>query len=152
MKKVFFILLFIFTSCGYQPLYNLNKGGGDLNIKFQEISLAGNINISKKISLSLPLELVKKEKSLNKLIIHSQKNINETSKNLKGQVDSYQTLIEVKLSILDHNNKLVEEKTSIKEFLYNTKDNKFEFKEYQTEIENNLISKIVEDLSISLNF
>ena len=61
-------------------------------------------------------------------------------------------MIEVKLSILDHNNKLVEEKTSIKEFLYNTKDNKFEFKEYQTEIENNLISKIVEDLSISLNF
>ena len=47
---------------------------------------------------------------------------------------------------------LIKEKTISKEFLYNTIENKFKLKEYQIEVENNLISKIIEDINIYLKF
>ena len=42
--------------------------------------------------------------------------------------------------------------SDIRLFMPNTKNNKFKLKEYQTEIENNLINKIIEDINIYLSF
>jgi hypothetical protein len=150
MKKIFIILFFIIASCGYQPLYKIEDGKNKLKIR--EIELTGNKNLSKKISLGLPIEIIKTDETLNKLILQSQKNIIETSKNSKGQVISYKAQISTKLLILDNQDKLLKEKTLIKEFSYNTKENKFKLKEYQIEVENNLINKIVEDINIYLKF
>ena len=150
MKKIFIILFFIIASCGYQPLYKIEDGKNKLKIR--EIELTGNKNLSKKISLGLLIEIIKTDETLNKLILQSQKNIIETSKNSKGQVISYKAQISTKLLILDNQDKLLKEKTLIKEFSYNTKENKFKLKEYQIEVENNLINKIVEDINIYLKF
>ena len=150
MKKIFIILFFIIASCGYQPLYKIEDGKNKLKIR--EIELTGNKNLSKKISLGLPIEIIKTDETLNKLILQSQKNIIETSKNSKGQVISYKAQISTKLLILDNQDKLLKEKTLIKEFSYNTKEDKFKLKEYQIEVENNLINKIVEDINIYLKF
>ena len=132
MKKIFIILFFIIASCGYQPLYKIEDGKNKLKIR--EIELTGNKNLSKKISLGLPIEIIKTDETLNKLILQSQKNIIETSKNSKGQVISYKAQISTKLLILDNQDKLLKEKTLIKEFSYNTKENKFKLKEYQIEV------------------
>ena len=150
MKKIFIILFFIIASCGYQPLYKIEDGKNKLKIR--EIEITGNKNLSKKISLGLPIEIIKTDETLNKLILQSKKNIIETSKNSKGQVISYKAQISTKLLILDNQDKLLKEKTLIKEFSYNTKENKFKLKEYQIEVENNLINKIVEDINIYLKF
>ena len=37
-------------------------------------------------------------------------------------------------------------------FSYNVQENKFKFKEYQVDIENNLKNKIIEDINIYLRF
>ena len=150
MKKIFILLILIFTSsCGFQPLYKVDNNKE--NLKISKIQFSGNKNISKKIYLRLPVKLVKNDKLLNKLTINSYKDIAETSKNSSGQVESYRTSITVDLILTNSENKVVKKITLNKDFLYAVKDNKFRFKEYQIEIENNLINKIREDLIIFLN-
>jgi hypothetical protein len=150
MKKIFFVLLFIVASCGYQPLYKTDKETDKLKIR--DIEIIGDIGLGKKIYSGLPLEIIKNDKSLYKLILNNKKNIVETSKDSKGQVASYRTSITVQLSFLDDKDNLIKEKTLSKEFLYNTKNNKFKLKEYQIEVETNLINKITEDINIYLKF
>ena len=150
MKKIFILFLLIITSCGYQPIYKTNQNIDTLKIK--EIKLTGDKTLSKKISKGLSIEIIKNNRSLNKLDIDSQKNVTETSKNSKGQVTSYRTTITTIISIIDDNDNLVRKKNISKQFSYNVLANKFKFKEYQEEIENNLINQIIRDVNIFLNF
>jgi hypothetical protein len=149
MKKILLILFFIVTACGYEPLYKTKNEIDKINIS--DIEISGDITLSKKILSKLPVKIFK-DKSLNKLILDSNKNIIETSKNSQGQIASYRTTVIVKLSLLDNKDNLIKERTISKDFLYNTIENKFKLKEYQIEVENNLINKIIEDINIYLKF
>ena len=150
MKKIFILFLLIITSCGYQPIYKIDQIKDTLKIK--EIKLSGDKTLSEKISKELSIELDKNNASLNKLDVNSQKNVTETSKNSKGQVTSYRTTISTIISIIDDDNNLVRKKNVSKQFSYNVLTNKFKLKEYQEEIENNLINQIIRDINIFLNF
>ena len=149
MKKILLILFFIVTACGYEPLYKTKNEIEKINIS--DIKISGDVTLGKKILSRLPVEIIKDE-SLNKLILDSNKNIIETSKNSQGHIASYRTTVIVKLSLLDNKNNLIKERTISKDFLYNTIENKFKLKEYQIEVENNLINKIIEDINIYLKF
>lgn len=149
MKKILLILFFIVAACGYEPLYKTKIEIDKINIS--DIEIIGNITLGKKILSKLPVKIIK-DKSLNKLILDSNKNIIETSKNSQGQIASYRTKVIVKLSLLDNKNNSIKERTISKDFLYNTIENKFKLKEYQIEVENNLINKIIEDINIYLKF
>ena len=149
MKKILLILFFIVTACGYEPLYKTKNEINKINIS--DIEISGDITLGKKILSKLPVKIIK-DKSLNKLILDSNKNIIETSKNSQGQIASYRTTVIVKLSLLDSKDNLIKERTISKDFLYNTIENKFKLKEYQIEVENNLINKIIEDINIYLKF
>ena len=150
MKKIFILFLLIITSCGYQPIYKIDQIKDTLKIK--EIELSGDRTLSEKISKGLSIKIVKSNASLNKLDLNSQKNVTETSKNSKGQVTSYRTTISTIVSIIDSDDNLVRKKNVSKQFSYNVLANKFKLKEYQEEIENNLINQIIRDIKIFLNF
>lgn len=150
MKKIFILFLFTITACGYQPLYKITDS--EVKFKIKEIELIGNEGLSKKISSRVPLEIIKTDITLNKLIIDSKINIEETTKNSKGQVSSYRTKIILIISIQDNQGKLIKKKTLVKEFAYNTQDNKFKLKQYQDEVEKNLIGIIAQDVNVYLNF
>ena len=150
MKKIFILFFLIITSCGYQPIYKIDQNIDTLKIK--EIKLTGDKTLSEKISKGLSVEIIKSNGSLNKLDIHSQQNVTETSKNSRGQVTSYRTTISTVISIIDGDGKLVRKKNVSKQFSYNVLANKFKLKEYQEEIENNLINQIIRDIKIFLNF
>ena len=150
MKKIFILFLLIIASCGYQPIYKMDKNIDTLKIK--EIKLTGNKTLGEKISKGLLLKIIKNDKSLNKLDIDSQINVTETSKNSKGQVTSYRTTVSTIISIIDDDDNLVRKKNISKQFSYNMLSNKFKLKEYQEEIENNLINQIIRDIKIFLNF
>jgi len=150
MKKIFILFLLIVTSCGYQPIYKMDQNIDALKIK--EIKLTGDKTLGEKISKGLSLKIINNNKSSNKLEIDSQINITETSKNSKGQITSYRTTISTIVSIIDSNNNLVKKKSVSKQFSYNVLANKFKLKEYQEEVENNLINQIIRDIKIYLNF
>ena len=150
MKKILILLFFIVTSCGYQPIYKIDKN--KIEIKIGKVEFIGKKELGKDIYSNLGIKTITNNKSLEKLILDSKKNIVETSKNSKGQIISYQTYISVKLSFFDIDNNLTREKTFLKDFSYNVQENKFKFKEYQANIENNLKNKIIEDINIYLRF
>ena len=148
MKKTFLILLFFISSCGYQPIY-VNKSIKEF--EFKKITLEGNNEVNKKIVNTISIKENKENKNLNKLIISSLLESNEISKNSKGQVELYRTIVTVNLKIISNDNKIIQDKNFSKELVYNDKDNKFRLVEYQNSIKNNLIDKIISDIIIYLN-
>lgn len=150
MQKLVILIFFLITSCGYQPLYK-NENSNNI-FKINEFKLTGNDEINKKIFSKIPFILDKNNKKFNKLFIESKKSIIETSKNSKGQVTSYRTIVNVNFLIKDKNNKILKSKTVNKQFSYEIDENKFKFKEYQMKIENNLIDRIIEEILVYLNY
>ena len=87
---------------------------------------------------------------LNDLSLKSYYEIKETKKNSKGRVVSYRSKINLNL-IIKNNNQVIANKDFVREFSYNTKDNKFDLIQYQNEIKKNLIDEIIEDIILFMN-
>jgi len=147
MKKILLIFVFILTNCNYQPIY-INKSLN--NVEFSKITINGDKDINRKIINSLSLKENEFDDTLNNLLIESSYNIQETSKNSKGQVESFRSQIIVNL-IINNKKETILNKNFIKDFSYANKENKYELVQYQNEIKNNLINKIIEDIILFIN-
>ena len=147
MKKLFILILFFMASCGYQPLY-VNKNSSDL--VFKKVELFGDKEINRRILSFISIKEDKNEEKLNQIVLRSNEDIIETSKDSKGRVATLKTTVEIKLVILN-GNQIIKEKTFNENFSYNNKDNKFDLTKYQNEIKNNLVDKIIEQMSIYLS-
>jgi hypothetical protein len=147
MKKFLLIFAVILTSCSYQPIY-IKKSLQ--NVEFSKITIEGDPNISKKIINSLSLKENEFNDTLNDLLINSSYEIRETSKNTKGQVQSYRSIVVVNLLINNKKNTILNKKF-LKDFSYPNKDNKFELVQYQNNVKNNLINKMIEDIILFIN-
>ena len=147
MKKLFILILFFMASCGYQPLY-VNKDSSDL--VFNKIELFGDKEINRRIISFISIEEDKSEEKLNQLVLRSNEDIIETSKDSKGRVATLKTTVEIKLVILN-GNQIIKEKIFNENFSYNNKNNKFDLEKYQGEVKNNLVDKIIEQMSIYLS-
>ena len=147
MKKYLFIIILFVSGCGYQSIYSNNK---TQNFEFYKITTEGENYINRKIVNSISLKEDKTNPVLNELLLVSSFKVNETSKDKKGQIKSYRSKIVVNLTIKNNNN-IIKYKTLSEEFTYNNKDNKFELVEYQENIKENLINKIIEDTILFLN-
>lgn len=144
MKKLFIILVFFISSCGYEPLYQ-NKKIETLN--FNQIKLNGDTEINKKIISSLNIS---KNSSSNKvLILNSKYAIEKTSKDSKGQVDTLRTKCNITITI-EENGKILKSRSFDRIFTYSNLENKFDLLNYQNEIKKNMINKIIEDIIIYL--
>ena len=145
-KKIIFIL-FLLSSCGYQPLF---VGKNTNELIFKDINSFGEKNINRKL---ISISGFKKDEQnfiYSKLTINSKKDIVETSKNAKGKVVSYKMIINLDLTFEDKN-KEVKTKSFSESFSYNNLENKFELAEYEKQVENILINKIFEELIIYFN-
>ena len=147
MKKILLIFIFLLSQCGYQPIFvnkNLN------NMEFYKITHNGDAEINRKILGSLSFKENKLKNTLNSLSINSSFEVMETSKNSKGQVESYKSKIFLNL-IISNKKRIITNKNFVKEFSYNVKKNKFELVRYQNGIKDNLIDKIIEDIILYIS-
>ena len=147
MKIIFLIIFFFLTNCGYSPIY-VNEQLNDL--KFADIIKKGNKDLNNQIINSLSPTINKQDNSLNILSLNSEYKIEQTSKNLKGQVESYRSIVSINLEIL-RDGQIIKSKKFNKEFSYTNKNNKFDLVQYQVEIKNNLIREIIQDVELYLN-
>ena len=147
MKKILIILILYLTSCGYQPIYLKKKLN---NNEFNKITLNGNLEINRKIIKSVSIKKNDSSLSNKELILESSYNLNETSKNSKGEVTSYRSTVTVNL-IIQNNNEKIKSKSFIKNFSYNTTNNKFDLVKYQKEVKNNLVNEIIKDIIIYIS-
>ena len=139
------IICIFFNSCGYSPIYKSIK-----EFNYSKIIYKGDKKLNRQISSALSLKEDKNNNGLNKLTLETNKKILVTSKNSKGQIQSYRMVIYLNL-IIENSEKKIQQKTFVKDFSYNTKNNKFELSEYENQIENNLIKDIIEEINIYLN-
>ena len=119
-------------------------------VKFLEIVSEGDNRINSRIINSLSLKEDKSGGSLNKLLLKTAYIINETSKNSRGQIQSYRSSILVNLTI-SKDNKIIKRKDFLEDFTYNSRDNKFELVEYQETVKNNIVNKIIEEITLYIN-
>ena len=146
MRLALLILVCIFiTACGYSPIYKSIK-----EFNYSQIIYNGDKKLNRQISSALSLKEDKNNNSLNKLTLETNKKILVTSKNSKGQIQSYRMVIYLNL-IIENSEKKIQQKTFVKDFSYNTKNNKFELSEYEDQIENDLLKDIIEEINIYLN-
>ena len=144
MKKLIIILLLFTMSCGYKPIYSKND---QLNLEFNKIILNGNEKINRQIINIINL---KENFSSNyELILTTAYNSEETSKNLKGEVETYRSIIKTQL-IIKKDEKIFKKKNFLNEFSYNNKDNKYELINYQNEIKENLINDLSGEIILFL--
>ena len=147
IKRIFILFIFLVTSCGYQPIYINN----DLeNLIFYKITLKGDNNINRKIINAVSFKENSLNDELNELAISSSFNIFETSKNSKGQIETYRSIITIEIKIIK-DNETIKRKVFSNETSYNKKENKFELTQYQSNIKNNLINKTIEDIILFLS-
>ena len=136
---IFLIFFLILSSCGYQPIYstkNLNftigkveKENTSLNNKFaKSINALTNRESDKKINIK----------------IESDKKIRVKSKDSKGNTLVLELEINLKFTNLDSDNQV--QQSLSRKITYNNSDDKFKLKEYENELEDILITKIIEDL------
>ena len=148
MKKFLLIItLILITSCGYKPIYSNN----DIkNNEFYKINLNGDKKINNKITNFLSLKENKSNKKLPILFLTSSFEIIEVSKNQKGQTQTYRSIINIDLKIVNNENQ-TKNKTISDEITYNKKENKFELSEHQAKIKDQLTDGVIEDLVLFLN-
>ena len=146
--KIILILNFFFSaSCGYKPVYLKND---EIILEFNKITSVGDNKINRKIINIIGIKKNETKNNLNELIIKTDYNEEETSKNSKGQIETYRSIINIQLTIKD-GEKIIKSKNFLNEFSYNNKDNKFELTQYQNEIKSNLINKSSEEIILFLN-
>ena len=147
MKKLIILILFFLSSCGYQPLYS-NKNSEIYT--FSEMELLGNKEINRRIISAISIKEDKQNFKFQKIILKNEKRIIETSKDSKGQPNSFKMIVNLKFSIIN-NEKTLKEKIIEKEFSYKNLDNKFDLSEYEINVQNNLTDRIIDELVIYLN-
>ena len=142
MRNSFFLffLLFLFLSnCGYKPIYstknlnftigNIEKSNTPLNNKFaKSINSLKNEENDKKIDIK----------------IESDKKIKIKSKDSKGNALVFELEIYLKFTTFNIDNET--EKLLLRKITFNNSDDKFKLKQYENELEDILITEIVEDL------
>jgi outer membrane lipopolysaccharide assembly protein LptE/RlpB len=150
MNKIilYFCFFLLFGCAGFEPLFSSK------NISYYIIEIE-NINkndVTKKISkkLSVYKKNTNSEKGYLLKLSADTRNI-IVSKDAKGQVSSYKMIVDVNLEVLSNNSTLPISVIKLtKDFIYQDQKNKFEQKQYQKDILENLIDKISQEIVIKL--
>ena len=150
MKKLIIIAIALFTlnNCGYNPIYSSKNN----NFYIEEISQENKNKLNSKI-----INIIKKFSNQNSkntlvLMISSNKKIDIITKDKKGDPSKFQMTILLNINILKKKKyEMNKTKSFSTNFDYNNNANKFTLKQYEKEIENILINKVVEKSIIYLS-
>ena len=150
MKKLVIIIiaLFILNNCGYAPIYSSKQE----NFYIKEISQKNKSKLNSKF-----INIIKRfsnpdSKNVIILEIRSNKKIDTISKDEKGNPSRFQMTVFLNINVLSKNNYEVNKTKNLNaSFNYKNNSNKFSLKQYEKEIEDILINKIIEKSIIYLS-
>jgi len=148
MKKIILLFCFWFMSgcSGYQPIFSSK----DSAFYIENIESLNDDKIAYQINSRLSRYKIKDVNKKNyNLKISSKKNINVISRDSKGNSQLYKMLINVSIAVIS-DQKLIKKINLQESFNYSNSKNKFNLNQYKKEIEENLISKISEELILRL--
>ena len=149
IKNFKYICILIFLcSCGYTPIYQVNQ---KLNFSLGTIDFSGDKKIGREIKKNL--EKFKNDENENifnaNFIVFKKQEI--VTKDKKGDPSSFKLIIEIKLDLVEEKNLKTFEKKFTKETTFDSMNNKFELKQYVSNIEKNMIFQILQDINMFFN-
>ena len=142
MKKLIFVVitLFMLNNCGYTPIYSSKDSNFNIDISQKDRS-----KLNSKIENNIKKFSNQNSENIIQLEISSNKKINIISKDKKGDPSRFSMIISLTINILNKNNYEINKTKNFSEkFDYNNNSNKFSLKQYEKDIEDNLINKIIE--------
>ena len=149
MKKIIFIVvaLFMLNNCGYTPIHSTNNNNFYINVLQKNKS-----KLNSKIENNIKKFSNENNENIIQLEISSNKKINIISKDEKGDPSRFSMMISLTINIYNKNNYEINKTKSFTEkFDYKNNSNKFSLKQYEKDIEDNLINKVVERSMIYLS-
>ena len=152
MNKIFkrfsiIVLTFSLLSCAYEPIFSEKS----YNFKTGKVILEGDKDINRIIKNKFDLikNNVGKDNKIYDILIKSEKNKIIVAKDSKGDPKTYAMTINLNLEIDQNGAK--RNNIFTESFGYNSKENKFDLKKYERNIQNNLSQKILENITLYLS-
>ena len=148
-KKIIFLLLLLLSSCGYEAIHS-KKNSINYNFSISELSFVGDrtINLKIKEKLNNYAQNKKDKDFILKISSTSEKII--LSKNTAGDATSFKNSISINVEVL-MNNKFKRNFVILESFNYNNISNKFDLKELEKDIKNNLAEVASDKLIFKLS-
>ena len=142
MKKILTIIFisFLLNSCSYKSIL-VDKTS---NFSIKELKILNDDRTSRYIAKNL--QEYQKSEGIYSVTIESNYRKDISSKNKKGNPETFSMQLVVNLSIASDDKVL---KNSFKEVVnYNNNESKFKLKTYENNLKNNLLEKILQDINI----
>jgi len=135
-KQIILLLLLLLSSCGYEAIYS-KKNSVNYNFSVSELNFVGDRMVNLKIKEKLNnYAQAKKDKDFTlKISSTSEKAI--LSKNTAGDATSFKNSVSINIEVL-MNNKFKSNFIILESFNYNNISNKFNLKQLEKDIKNNL--------------
>ena len=148
-KQIILLLLLLLSSCGYEAIYS-KKNSANYDFTVSDLSFVGDKTINLKIKEKLNnYAQDKKEKDfILKISSTSEKII--LSKNTAGDATSFKNSISINVEVL-MNNKFKSNFIILESFNYNNTSNKFDLKQHEKDIKNNLAEAASDKLIFKLS-
>ena len=148
-KQIILLLLLLLSSCGYEAIYS-KKNSENYDFTVSDLSFVGDRVVNLKIKEKLKnYAQDKKEKDfILKISSTSEKVI--ISKNTTGDATSFKNSVSISVEVL-MNNKFKSNFIILESFNYNNISNKFDLKQYEEDIKNNLAETASDKLIFKLS-
>ena len=148
-KKIIFLLLLLLSSCGYEAVYS-KKNSVNYDFTVSDLSFVGDKTINLKIKEKLNNYAQDKKKKDFILRISSTSEKIILSKNTAGDATSFKNSISINVEVL-MNNKFKSNFIILESFNYNNTSNKFDLKQHEKDIKNNLAEAASDKLIFKLS-
>ena len=148
-KQIILLLLLLLSSCGYEAIYS-KKNSANYDFTVSDLSFVGDRVVNLKIKEKLKnYAQDKKEKDfILKISSTSEKVI--LSKNTAGDATSFKNSVSINVEVL-MNNKFKSNFIILESFNYNNISNKFDLKQLEKDIKNNLAEVASDKLIFKLS-
>ena len=141
-KLVYLLVILLLSSCGFTPIYS-NKNS---DFKVVDVKMNSNNNLTNYIENRLfSFSNTNASKSFN-IEINLEEEIIVILKDSKGDPLKNKLVTKIKLIVNDDQKNKVSSKNFSEEFNYSVQDNKFNMKQYEQNIRQNLIQDISEQI------
>ena len=152
LKNIITTLSFLLLlSCGYEPIYSKKQINSNYNFSINSINYIGDNKVNEILKKQLQKNLNKEKKST-KLNLNLNSRVEKvvTSKDKKGNPKRFSIKIIINLEIYE--SEILKGKANFEEnFEYNNRSNKFDLKKYEKNIQDNLITKLSDEIIRYLN-
>ncbi len=148
-KQIILLLLLLLSSCGYEAIYS-KKNSVNYSFSVSELNFVGDRTVNLKIKEKLNnYAQAKKDKDFILRISSTSEKIT-LAKNTAGDATSFKNSVSINVEVL-MNNKFKSNFVILESFNYNNISNKFNLKQLEKDIKNNLAEVASDKLIFKLS-